>query len=116
MVSVVASAHELWWCRPSDGKDDDDDDDDDADTSVEQEQTTTSVTFKGLECEATSFDAADQPKLFTMWLKPFHINFARIMPAYLQWRSHVDAAAMPSHFQDEGCAEFEVQTMIPWRL
>jgi len=117
VISVVASARELWWCCPSDGDDDDDNDADKSSTSpVEQEEKAAPATPERHECENALTIADDEPKLFTMWLKPFHINFARIMPAYLQWRSHVDAAAMPSQFQDEGCAKFEVQTMIPWRL
>ncbi len=58
----------------------------------------------------------DAPRVFTMWIKPFHINFGRYLPAYLQWRKHMDDTVLPSNFSDEQHGEFFVQTMVPWRL
>ncbi len=58
----------------------------------------------------------DAPRVFTMWIKLFHITFGQYLPAYLQWRKHIDDTVLPSKYSDEQHGEFFVQTMIPWRL
>ena len=69
--------------------------------SAEEEAAAVSDPLNTQEC-ADSFAASDEPKLYyTMWLKPFHINFGQLLTVYLQLKTHVDRAAMPSHFQDE---------------
>ena len=114
---MVASTHELWWSRPSDDDSDADDTNTAPSSPLKQEKEAAPATLEEHhERDDTSATADDEPKLFTMWLKPFHFNFACVLSEYLQWQLHVDTAAMSSHFQDESCAEFGVQTMIPWRL
>ena len=65
---------------------------------------------------STSHFENDAPRVFTMWIKPFHINLGRYLPAYLQWRKHIDDTVLPSKYPDEQHGEFIVQTMVPWRL
>ena len=55
------------------------------------------------------------PRIFTMWIKSFHINFDKYLPAYLQWRSFVDATVLSAQYLDESCGEFEVKNMISWQ-
>ena len=57
-----------------------------------------------------------QPRKFQLWVRPYHWNFARYLPAYLSWRAHVDNVTATACYNDADCGYFEVQQMVSWRL
>ena len=57
-----------------------------------------------------------RPRDFLLWTRPFHWHFAQYLPAYLQWREHVDNIAATSCYADGDCGHFEAQQMVSWRL
>ena len=52
---------------------------------------------------------------FHYWVRSFHWNFAQYLPAYLEWRAHVDSTTHQC-YPDSTCGSFEVKEMISWRL
>ena len=64
--------------------------------------------ISGLASSASHFED-NAPRVFTMWIKPFHINFGQYLPAYLQWRKHIDDTVLPSKYSDEQHGKFFVQ-------
>jgi len=56
------------------------------------------------------------PKVFYLWVRPFHWNFGQYLPAYLQWRTYVDSTAVHPCYPDASCGSFDVQQTISWRL
>ncbi len=71
--------------------------------------------ISGLASPASHFED-DALRVFTMWIKPFHINFGQYLPTYLQWRKHIDDTVLPSKYPDDQHGESIVQTMVPWQL
>ena len=59
---------------------------------------------------------AETPRVFKLWIKPFHWNFSQYLPAYLKWRAHIDTTANPSRYKDETCGQFEETELVSWRL
>ena len=64
----------------------------------------------------TRFKFQDDPRIFKLWVKPFHWNFMQYLPAYIQWRTYLDGTVIPEHYKDEACGLFEANQMGSWRL
>ena len=62
------------------------------------------------------FASKSQPRLFQLWVRAFHWNFAQYLPAYLQWRAYVDITVVPTDYKDEALGHFEVQHMVSWQM
>ena len=65
--------------------------------------------------DTTRFKFQDDPRIFRLWVKPFHWNFMQYPPAYLQWRTYLDGTIMPEHYKYEACGSFEANQMVSWR-
>ena len=42
------------------------------------------------------FPSMPQSRLFQLWVRAFHWNFAQYLPAYIQWRAYIDITAVPT--------------------
>ena len=49
----------------------------------------------------TRFKFQEDPRIFKLWVKPFHWNFMQYLLAYLQWHNYLDGTDIPEHCKDE---------------
>ena len=86
------------------------------DNTTIDDTTTDSGTMFDEKDMTTNWKVTGTTRTFKLWVIPFHWNFSKYLPAYLQWRAHVDSIVHPTCYKDESCGQFDVTGMVPWRL